>query len=148
MFKAILQCISAGQEDDVAVPAETKWSDKAEKGPDTTPDAVLAQKIIAAMRDAEKTGEELRMNVSDVVQINGWTESLAKAVLARLDDGIKVCSESLFARFHLSPRVEIFVSALRTSTRSEPVADTSSSTFLRLIADADVRAGHARMAWH
>ncbi len=41
------------------------------------------------MQDAEKTGEELRMKVTDVVKVNNWTESLAKAVLARLDDAIK-----------------------------------------------------------
>ncbi|KIW64248.1 hypothetical protein PV04_09195 [Phialophora macrospora] len=89
MFRAIWLCINAGRDDDVAVPTETKWADEAEKGPDTTPDAALAQRIITAMQGAEKTGEELRTQVADVVQINGWTESLAKAVLARLDDGIK-----------------------------------------------------------
>ena len=56
----------------------------------TCRDAQQASEIIAAMSNAEKTGEELRMKVTDVVKINNWTESLAKAVLARLDDAIKV----------------------------------------------------------
>ena len=41
------------------------------------------------MQDAEKTGEELRMRVSNVVKVTNWTESLAKAVLARLDEAVK-----------------------------------------------------------
>jgi hypothetical protein len=42
------------------------------------------------MRDGEKTAEELRMNVTNMVKADNWTESLATAVLARLDEVIKV----------------------------------------------------------
>ncbi|EXJ55688.1 hypothetical protein A1O7_08617 [Cladophialophora yegresii CBS 114405] len=91
MLRTIWQCLNGGQDDDVSLHAETNWSDKAENPLiDTTPEAVLAQKIVEAMQDAEKTDDELRVKVADVVHIEGWTESLAKAVLAHLDEGIKV----------------------------------------------------------
>jgi hypothetical protein len=42
------------------------------------------------VRGGEKTAEELRMKVTNMVKADNWTESLATAVLARLDEIIKV----------------------------------------------------------
>jgi hypothetical protein len=49
----------------------------------------MARKVILAMQDADKTGEELRTKVSGVVGVSNWTESLAKAVLAQLDHALE-----------------------------------------------------------
>ncbi|KAJ9602931.1 hypothetical protein H2200_012711 [Cladophialophora chaetospira] len=87
MIRAILKCVGARKETGAVSIAKTQ-SHKAELGHDSG-DVQRANEIVEAMQDAEKTGEELRMKVTDVVKVNNWTESLAKAVLARLDDTIK-----------------------------------------------------------
>ncbi len=88
MFVAILKCAGRSKAAD-PVSTEKTQANKAEPAQPSR-DVQRANEIIGAMWDAEKTGEDLRMRVTGLVKINNWTESLAKAVLARLDDAIKV----------------------------------------------------------
>ena len=91
MLKAIWECVhGSGDGHHQAVTTTSQWKE-AEKSHDFEDprDANLADKIIDAMHNADKTGEELRTRVSGFVNVKNWTESLAKAVLARLDDGVR-----------------------------------------------------------
>jgi enamine deaminase RidA (YjgF/YER057c/UK114 family) len=97
MLKAIWTCIS-GVDDTETLQPGVGYATKAQPYPfagpawdddNTEHDARLAHSILAAMQSSEKTGEELRANVADVVASTSWTESLAKAVLNAVDDAIK-----------------------------------------------------------
>jgi hypothetical protein len=88
MFKAIRDCLWGLNDDESSTSTVQHPWGKAEKSPDSH-DALLAHEIINAMLHAEKTGEELRLQVSNVVEVMNWTESLARAVLAGLDEAVK-----------------------------------------------------------
>ena len=49
----------------------------------------MADKIRMAVRDAEKVGHELRNRVKDMAGEMSWTQNLALAVLARVEDAIQ-----------------------------------------------------------
>ena len=88
MLRAILVCC-------LGVPADKDREcngslpyNKAEYSPDPQDD-MLARRILTTMFEARKTGEDLRTQVSDVVEVTNWTESLAQALLTHLANGLK-----------------------------------------------------------
>jgi len=89
MFKALWECISGPRDEASLLLAVGEGPGKAEDPRDHEKDVQLAHEILAAMQSAEKTGEDLRMRVGDVVSDTSWTESLAKAVLGALDAELK-----------------------------------------------------------
>jgi hypothetical protein len=52
-------------------------------------DKIIVKRILLALQTAEKTGEEARVKVSEVVKVDNWTESLAQRLLDGLKTGIE-----------------------------------------------------------
>jgi len=86
MWKAILNCFGeAGQQEKAPI----REKERIHEGDFSHKDAEASQQIILALQEAEKSRQEIQLNVARVVNANGWTESLAKAILTRLTAGLE-----------------------------------------------------------
>jgi hypothetical protein len=81
-LKAILQCPTGRTDQEGGLEAKNK---------DNSPvydakEVQVANKTFKAVRDAEKVGQELRNRVDGIIGEMGWTQNVALAVLARIED--------------------------------------------------------------
>jgi len=87
MLQSIYQCLRGAFE--ACGPKPIAWPKTNLEDPDRVEDLNTATEIIRVLQESEKSGEELRNQVARVVGPQNWTESLAKAVLHRLEQGIR-----------------------------------------------------------
>ena len=81
-LKAILQCLTGRTDRGGHLEAKNRDSSL---GYDAK-EVQVADKIVMAVRDAEKAGDELRNRAKGIMGEMGWTQNLALAVLARVED--------------------------------------------------------------
>lgn len=83
MLKLNQQCLGGRRQAD-------NFPSRLSTSADSNLDAKLANDILNAMESAEKSDQEVRTKVVDVVSVkSNWTESLARAVLACLEKAVK-----------------------------------------------------------
>lgn len=82
LFSAIIECIRGPCGGNEAAPALERKSSilsMSSRGSDD-----IAREVIQIILTAEKRGSDLRSRIEDTVDIEGWTEGIAKAILAKL----------------------------------------------------------------